>query len=68
MEGESVEHDEDGEGDQEVDQAVEVVEVALWPDSEVNQFTALLQGDPCHCGHSFVDHSLDWELHMWYMY
>ena len=29
MEGEGVEHDEDGEGDEEVDQAVQVVQVAL---------------------------------------
>ena len=29
MEGEGVEHDEDGEGDEEVGQAVEVVEVIL---------------------------------------
>ena len=34
MEGEGVEHDEDGKGDEEVDQAVEVVQVALRPDSE----------------------------------
>ena len=29
VEGEGVEHDEDGEGDEEVDQAVQVVQVAL---------------------------------------
>ena len=34
VEGEGIEHDEDGEGDEEVDQAVEVVQVALRPDSE----------------------------------
>ena len=33
VEGEGVEHDEDGEGDEEVGQAVEVVEVILQRDS-----------------------------------
>ena len=35
MEGEGVEHDEDGEGDDEVDQAVEVVEVTLHSQGQI---------------------------------
>ena len=37
VEGEGVEHDEDGEGDDEVDQAVEVIEVTLHSQGQIRR-------------------------------